>query len=266
MKIFDVHCHIYPDAIAQRAADSIGEFYHLDMHMSGTLGDLLEKGMAAGISRFLVNSAAITPNRVHSINDFLMRSVASDPEHLVGFGTMHPDLENVEAELDRLAAGGLCGVKLHPDFQHFCLDDEKAIAMFQAMADRNLPGLIHTGDYRYPYSEPARMARVLDRVPHLKVICAHLGGWSVWTDAWKELAGRPGVWVDTSSSLYALKPEEAAEVIRHYGVERVFFGTDYPMWAPDDELKRFLALPLTAEEQEKILHQNLEDFLASLDR
>ena len=109
----------------------------------------------------------------------------------------------MEKELDRIKAAGLKGVKLHPDFQHFCLDDEKAIAMFEAMAARNLPALIHTGDSRYPYSEPARMARVLEKVPKLRVICAHLGGWSVWTDAWHTLAGREGVWVDTSSSLYA---------------------------------------------------------------
>jgi len=265
MTIFDVHCHVYPDAIAQRAADSIGQFYDLKMHMSGTLGDLLSRGGEAGISRFVVNSAAITPNRVHSVNDFLIRTAQSDPIHLVGFGTMHPDYEDVPGELDRICQNGLKGVKLHPDFQHFCLDDQKAVAMFQAMAERNLPALIHTGDYRYPYSEPVRMARVLDQVPDLKVICAHLGGWSVWTEAWKELAGRPGVWVDTSSSLYALDPAEAADVIRHYGVDRVFFGTDYPMWEPAEEIERFLRLPLTEEEQEKILHLNLEKFLAELD-
>lgn len=264
MKIFDVHCHVYPDAIAKRAADSIGEFYQLNMHMSGTLSDLLSRGQAAGISRFVINSAAVTASRVHSINDFLIQAAASDPEHLVGFGTMHPDYENIGGELDRIRQNGLHGVKLHPDFQHFCLDDSKAIAMFEALAERGLPALIHTGDHRYPYSEPARMAKVLDKVPDLQVICAHLGGWSVWTEAWKELAGRPGVWVDTSSSLYAITPEEGAQIIHRYGVDRVFFGTDYPMWAPDDELKRFMALPLTDEEREKILHANLEQFLASL--
>ncbi len=261
MKIIDVHCHVYPDAIAQRAADSIGAFYELDMHMSGTLGELMVRGTQAGISQFVINSAAITASRVRSINDYLISAAQSAPERLIGFGTMHPDLEDVEGELDRLMAAGLRGVKLHPDFQHFCLDDEKVVRMFAALAERGLPALIHTGDHRYPYSEPARMARVLDQLPDLKVICAHLGGWSVWSDAWKVLAGRPGVWVDTSSSLYALTPEEGAQIIRRYGVDRVFFGTDYPMWAPDDELARFLKLPLTQEEQEKILHENLEKFL-----
>ena len=45
----------------------------------------------------------------------------------------------------------------------------------------------------------------------------------------------------------------------------LFFGTDYPMWKPDEELRRFLRLPLTAQEQEKILHLNFEAFLAQLD-
>ena len=264
MKIIDVHAHIYPDAIAQRAADSIGVFYDIPMHMSGTVNELLVHGQAAGISQFVVCSAAVTPSRVRSVNDYLISAAAEHPEEFVGFGTMHAEFDAVEEELDRIKAAGLKGVKLHPDFQHFCLDDEKAIAMFQAMADRNLPALIHTGDHRYPYSEPARMARVLDRVPHLKAICAHLGGWSVWNDAWRELAGRPGVWVDTCSSLYAISPEEAAEVIRRYGADRVFFGTDYPMWNPTEEVQKFLRLPLTEKEQEMILHLNFEKFLAEL--
>lgn len=265
MKIIDVHAHVYPDTIAQRAADSIGEFYDIPMCLSGTVHDLLVHGRAAGISQFLVCSAAVTPSRVRSVNDYLIGVSQTYPDTFVTFGTMHAGYEDVEGELDRIKAAGLKGVKLHPDFQHFCLDDEKAIAMFRAMAERNLPALIHTGDQRYPYSQPRRMARVLDAVPQLKAICAHLGGWSVWTDAWRELAGRPGVWVDTSSSLYALSPEEAAEVIRHYGVDRVFFGTDYPMWKPDEELRKFMRLPLTAQEQEKILHLNFEAFLAQLD-
>ena len=150
------------------------------------------------------------------------------------------------------------------DFQHFCLDDPKAIHMFEAMAERNLPAIIHTGDTRYPYSDPERMARALDRVPSLKAVCAHLGGWSVWDQAWKLLAGRGNVWVDTSSSLYAMEPETAVKVIHRYGVDRVFFGTDYPMWKPDEELARFGALPLTEGEREQILHRNSEAFLAAL--
>ena len=259
--IIDTHAHIYPDKIALKAAASIGDFYKIPMNLDGTLGTLLRAGEEAGVSRFLVQSVAVTWERVHSINDFIARSVEEHPRQLIGFGAMHPDHPEMEKELDRLMGMGLKGIKLHPDFQHFCLDDSAAIRLFEAMAERNLPLLVHTGDKRYPYSAPEKMARALDRVPSLRAICAHLGGWSVWSDAWKMLAGRGNVYVDCSSSLYALEPEEAVKIIHRYKADHVFFGTDYPMWTPKEEIERVLALPLTEEEREMIFHRNFERFI-----
>lgn len=261
MTIIDTHAHIYPDKIAQKAAQSIGEFYDIDMHLDGTVNTLLAAGDEAGVSRFLVHSVAVTWERARSINDFIAASVQAYPERFIGFGSMHPDHPEMDQELDRMLALGLRGVKLHPDFQHFMLDDPKAIRLFEAMAERGLALLAHTGDKRYPYSQPERMARALDRVPRLRAICAHFGGWSVWSDAWKILAGRGNVYVDCSSSLYAVQPEEAVKIIHRYGADRVFFGSDYPMWSPAEELERFMALPLTQEERELILHRNFERFI-----
>ncbi|MBQ8537910.1 MAG: amidohydrolase, partial [Clostridia bacterium] len=123
MTIIDTHAHIYPDAIAQKAARSIGEFYEIPMDLDGTLGSLLSAGQAAGISRFLVHSVAVTWERAHNINDFIHASVQAHPDLLIGFGSTHPDHPEMEKELDRIMALGLKGVKLHPDFQYFGLDD-----------------------------------------------------------------------------------------------------------------------------------------------
>lgn len=265
MTIIDTHAHIYPDKIAQKAAQSIGDFYEIPMNLNGTVSSLLKAGEEAGVSRFLVHSVAVTWERAHSINDFIAASVAEHPDQFVGFGSIHPDHPEMEKELDRMLALGLKGVKLHPDFQHFMLDDAAAIRLFRVMADRGLTLLVHTGDKRYPYSEPERMARALDQVPQLVAICAHLGGWSIWSDAWKLLAGRSNVYVDCCSSLYALEPEEAVRIIRRYGADRVFFGTDYPMWSPKVEVERFMALPLTENERELILHRNFERLMGEVD-
>ena len=264
MEFMDSHAHIYPDAIALKAAQSIADFYRIDMQEDGRLATLLERGRLAGITAHLVHSVGVTPERVPGINDYLMKTVAQHPDRLVGFGTLHPGMADVRTELKRIRAGGLRGVKLHPDFQHFCLDDPAAVEMFRVLADMGMPALVHTGDTRYPYSEPARMARVLRAVPELKAICAHLGGWSVWSEAWKELADLPNAWVDTSSSLYALEPDAAAAIIRRYEGTHVFFGTDYPMWDPVEERARFEALPLREAERENIAHRNLEAFLKGL--
>ena len=265
MQLIDSHAHINPDAIAVKAAHSIAEFYDIPMCGDGRLETLLTRGAKAGISRHLVHSVGVTPDRVTSVNDYLMRTVAAHPDRLVGFGTMHPDVPDVRAELKRIRAGGLRGVKVHPDFQHFLLDSGAAVAMFRALAEAGMPALVHTGDTRYPYSQPARMAAVLRAVPGLKVICAHLGGWSMWDEGWKQLADLDGVWVDTSSSLYAMNPSWAVDIIHRYGADRVFFGTDYPMWDPVEERARFDALPLLDSERQDIAYLNFEKFQKGLD-
>lgn len=262
MRIIDIHAHIYPDAIAGRAVDAIGSFYHFPMEMDGTVDTLLAQSAQAGISLSCTHSAAVTPTHVEHINTFLMEAAAAHPDRLLPCGTMHPDFPNVADELDRIQALGARAVKLHPDFQRFCLDGEKALSMFAAIAQRDLAAIVHVGDTRYPYSQPARMARVLRRVPRLKAVCAHLGGWSEWTEGWRDLSQLPNAWVDTSSSLYALSPETAVEIIRRYGAHRALFGTDYPMWTPQGELERFMRLPLTNQERERILHGSAEELFA----
>ena len=42
MPIVDAHCHIYPEKIAARAVQSVGDFYSLEMDGDGTADRLLE--------------------------------------------------------------------------------------------------------------------------------------------------------------------------------------------------------------------------------
>ena len=97
---------------------------------------------------------------------------------------------------------------------------------------------------------------MLDRYPRLTVIGAHFGGWSVWEDAVRLLVGYEHFYVDCSSSLYAMTPAAARTLIDAFGVGRVLFGTDYPMWDIKTELERFMALDLTDAERERILAEN----------
>ena len=47
MEIIDAHAHIYPDKIADKATKAIGDFYGLNMEMTGTAERLVEEGKAA---------------------------------------------------------------------------------------------------------------------------------------------------------------------------------------------------------------------------
>ena len=44
MKIIDFHSHIYPEKIAEKAVESVGEFYGIGMDGKGTAKDLLKEG------------------------------------------------------------------------------------------------------------------------------------------------------------------------------------------------------------------------------
>ena len=159
-----------------------------------------------------------------------------------------------------MKAEGLRGVKLHPDFQKFeisapCMDEA-----YEAMAQLNLPVLFHTGDRRYHFSSPSHIPIIRRRHPHLKIICAHFGGYTEWDEAEKCLKGED-IWVDSSSSFFALGAERVRHLISLYGEERVLFGSDYPMWSVGDEIQNILSLNLPGRVNEQVFSGNLSKLL-----
>ena len=254
-RIIDSHCHIYPDKIAEKASASTGRFYNLPASLDGKISTLLEHGRKAGIEHFIVQSVATTPKQVSSINHFIADSVAASDGHFTGLGTLHPDSEDIKADVNEIITLGLKGVKLHPDIQGVAIDDPRMHKIY-ALCEGRLPMLLHTGDYRYDLSNPNHMIPILEQYPNLTVIGAHFGGWSIWEEATEKLCKYKNFLVDCSSSLYAISPETAKNLIHIYGVERVLFGTDYPLWCPEDEIERFMKIDLTEEEREAIFYNN----------
>lgn len=260
MTIIDAHTHIYPQKISEAAVQSISDFYDIPMTADGTLETLLRIGGDAGISKFLIHSVATVPHQVERINNFLADSMKAYPDKLIGFMALHQDMEDPATEIDRAITMGFKGIKLHPDFQKFAIDDPKVFPIYEAAAGR-IPILFHMGDYRYNYSKPKQLATVLDNFPKLQVIGAHYAGWSEWDDAAKYLKSYR-LWVDSSSSSYTLPPAKIKKMISVFGTDFVLFGTDYPMWGPKRELEVLQSIGLSDEELEKIFYKNVTELLS----
>jgi len=251
MRIIDFHTHIYPDAIAQKAAHSIEDFYELDGGgMDGRVETLLKRGKEAGITHYVVLPVGLKPNHVRHINEFAISQVAQHPE-FTGFGTIHAAMDNLEEEVEFIQKAGLKGVKMHPDTQLFHIDDPRLFPAYELLREKGLMVMLHMGDKRYDYSHPARLRRVMDEFPGLKVMAAHFGGYSVPETAY-ELLKDTDCFMDISSSMMFMEKETARDYIRRYGAERLVYGTDYPLWDPVVEVKRFLSLGLTDGETEQI--------------
>jgi predicted TIM-barrel fold metal-dependent hydrolase len=129
-----------------------------------------------------------------------------------------------------------------------------------AALEGRLPVIFHTGDYRYSFSHPSRLARALDAFPELTAVAAHFGGWSLFDIAMDHLLERR-CYFDVSSSLPFLGKRRAAELIHIYGAERFLFGSDYPMWDPAACVEEFLSLNLPETERDLILRQNARAIL-----
>ena len=258
MPIVDAHVHIYPEKIAARAVESVGDFYNIEMDGGGTADTYAELMPEAGITHAIVHSVAVKPKTVESINNFIIESCQKNPGY-IGFMAMHPDYENPQAEIDRCLAAGLRGMKIHPDTQYVNADDPRMMEIYAMLEGRG--GLIlHAGDYRYDYSHPRRIKNICRTFPNLKVNAAHFGGWSV-PDLAVEYMEDETCFMDCSSSFFILGRRRAKELINLYGADRILFGSDFPMWSPVAELEFLRSLELTDAQMEQICWRNAERFV-----
>lgn len=258
MPVIDVHAHVFPHKILEKAVAAISTFYDdLPMHTDGSLEMLKTRMQQHGVDKTIVFTTATTKSQVASIHGFIHTLQEESGGKLIGFGTLHPDMTEIEIEeeINNILRLGLKGIKLHPDFQHIAADSSAVFSMAE-LAQGRLPLLIHAGDYRHGFSHPEQIRRLAAAYPKLTVIAAHFGGWSQWYKSPDQLAGLPNVYVDTSSSLAFLSEEKVRELIKRFGDEHVLFGSDYPMWDVGAELAGIRHLGLPEESLRKILHDN----------
>ncbi|MBQ7792796.1 MAG: amidohydrolase family protein [Clostridia bacterium] len=259
MKIIDCHCHIYPQKIAEKAVKAVGDFYDIPMDcQGGTANDLLTEWKPYGVEKMLVHSTATRPDQVAHINDFLL-GVLQNHSEFIGFGTLHPDYDDNEGQIEKLLANGIKGIKFHPDFGRLDILSPEMYHIYEMLTDK-LTVMFHVGDPRYDYSHPTKIKKILEDFPNLTVIGAHMGGYTVWEESLDILCGK-NIYFDTSSTLSFISPELAVKIIKKHGIEKILFGTDYPMWHIKQEIENMEKLPLSDDEKEIIFHENAERLL-----
>jgi len=284
--IIDIHTHAFPDEIAPRAIEALSKCSGVAPHTDGTLAGLRASMRKAGIDRAVVAPIATKPAQVASINrwaaevnnrgevsrDLRSAQITKHPaakadrahHDIICLGTLHPDQEDWGPDIAQLVADGTPGVKLHPDYQLFFVDDAKVMPMYRALADAGLFLLFHAGvDIGLPppvHCTPGRLARVLDEVPDLTVIAAHMGGYKCWDEVHRYLAGR-NLFLDTCYTFADLGAERMTALIRAHGADRVLFGTDSPWTDQAAEVANIRGLDLDAAEIDALLGGNAQKLL-----
>ena len=266
MFIIDSHCHVYPQAIAAKAVKGVSDFYDgVKSYGDGLASTVKEHWKGYGVGHAVIFSVATKLEQVDRINTFVSSTVSDGDGFFTGLGTVHQDVPDMAEAVDRIFSLGLKGVKLHPDTQGCALDDPMLFPLYEACAGR-IPVMLHTGDFRYDYSNPNRMEKVLKLFPKTTFIGAHFGGWSVWDEATRLLHGYDNLFVDSSSTFHWVEPSKVKTYIRTYGSEKVMFGSDFPMWNVKPELDAMLSLNLSDSEYENIFHITAQRLFKIKDR
>ena len=261
--IIDFHVHAFPDALAAKALPLLskcsgGVKPNYDATISG-----LESYLAKNnVDYAVVLNIATNPHQEKKVNDFAISLL--EKKNIIPFGSVHPDSPNALSELERLAKAGIRGIKLHPDYQHFFVDDEKMFPIYKKIAELGFITVFHAGvDIGYPkpvHCTPERLLRVLDLFDDAPVVAAHFGGWLLWDSVLEDLCGTQ-VYLDTAFSSGKMPPDYAKELIKTHGADKVLLGSDMPWSDTLDEVRFVQSLDLSAEDEEKILSNNAKRLL-----
>ncbi|MDY6917989.1 MAG: amidohydrolase family protein [Chloroflexota bacterium] len=244
--IVDFHTHIVPPWIKERRQDYLGRdalFDHLYANPKAKLAtaeDLVtsmdEESIDVSVA---LNLGWISHELCVETNDYIMEAIARHPRRLVGFGAVQPTAGDAAvAEVERCASGGLKGIgELRPDVQGFDPGDEALMAPLVEMAARHdMILLTHASEpvgHQYAGKgevTPDVLYRFITRFPQLPFVCAHWGGGLPFYALMPEVAAAlKNVYFDTAATPFLYRPDIFRYVADIAGVDKVLFGTDYPL-------------------------------------
>jgi hypothetical protein len=263
-RIIDFHTHAFPDSLALRAMEALssGAEDWPACH-DGTIGGLLRSMDEAGIDSAVVCSIATKPTQERPILEW-SKSIAS--HRIIPFISLHPNgaARDQEDLLDEAVDAGIKGVKFHCMYQNFAADEERVYRMYEAIAERGLIALFHAGfDICWPESDvvsPARLLKVHRRVPNLRMVAAHYGGWRMWEEVAEKLAGEE-IYFDTAFTLGQIKDETWDKIWNRHSPDRILFATDSPWMDQKKDLERLREKVGTGEAFNKLASQNASKLL-----
>jgi len=255
--VIDSHCHIYPGKIAEKAVDAVGNYYGIPPTYDG-VGESLAGDTTSKIDQYVVCSVATSARQIIGINEFIEMTVKRARGRFIGLGTYYPLEDDVQMVVDDALARGLHGFKIHPDMQERNADDPNFMRLYGACGKAGIPVMIHTGDDRHDGANPERMLDIYKSFPNTIFIGAHFSGYQQWDKVLSMIAPAelPNVYVDISSTFNYIDDAYVLELIRAFGVDKCMFGTDYPLWDRDEELRRLFGLKLSSREYRQILSEN----------
>ena len=263
--IIDFHTHIFPKYICENRekyfpGESAFKLLY-DSPKSKLVGakELIEAMDEQGIDRSVIFGFPWkNPELSGKQNDYIMESVAAYPDRLVGFCCLDPSGRETGRELERCLRDGLSGLG-ELAFYESGIDTaslDRLASLMEICRDFDVPVLIHTNEpvgHMYPGKSPNTLMQIytlVRRFPENKIVLAHWGGgiflYSLLKKEVKE--SLKNVWYDTAASPFLYNPDIWRYARNLVGVDKILFGTDFPLLKPDRYFKELKSSGLAEED------------------
>lgn len=264
-EIIDSHVHTFPDKIAEGAVGKLQKISGITPATNGTVTDTLRVMQENHVDHGILLNIATLPKQQTSINNCAKEINDSMGERFTAFGSVHFLAEDALTELERIKAMGISGIKLHPDYQDFLIDDERLFPIYEKCAALSLPIVFHAGwDCYSPdliHAPPAASRRVLDTFPKLTMVLAHFGGLRLWDEVEASLIGQ-NVWLDTAMCATFGEAKQIERLIKLHDPDKILLGSDCPWEHPARSVEFILGMDLSEELKRKILSENARRLLS----
>jgi uncharacterized protein len=277
--IIDIHTHIFPpEIVAHRERFFPGEpafeLLYADRKKSPLAAG---EDLIAALDTHQVQGAATfgfpwkQSSLIRRSNDYVLEAVRRFPQRLVGFVCLNPELPDTREEAERCLRAGMKGIGELALYGSSSPQSWKELfsPLARLAADWGVPLLLHTNEpvgHSYPGKErlpPWDLYELIRSFPETKFILAHWGG-GLW---WYQLLKREvrevlkNTYVDTAASPFLFLPEIYRYAIDILGVDKILFGSDYPLLTLDRYLKELKDARVAAADRLAILGVNAQRML-----
>lgn len=270
--IIDAHTHIFPpEFIAGRnellTDPCFAEMYENPKARMLNADDLVASMDEAGIDASVAVSISWEdPGLCFSHNDYLMDAVKRYPRRIIGLGMVAVNLvANPLSELERIRKGGLAGIgELRPglvcgDF----VDGNETGQVMEYLAAHGMVLMMHSSEpvgHLYPgkgKQTPEYIYPLVKKFPDVKIILGHLGGGLPFYHLQPEVKQDcRNVYYDGAALPYLYESRAYRLSAELAGVERILFGSDFPLISQKRSLEYLSGAGLGPEDKNRILGLN----------
>jgi hypothetical protein len=272
--ILDVHTHIFPRQIRNKREDYFADEPAFEKLYQSPKSRLVgAREMLAAMDENQVDKCVVfgfpwKGTRLFKLhNDYICEAVNRYPDRFIGLGCFDPFSDGVAEETQRcLQEGGLSGIGELAFYQSGIENSSlsRLAPIMEICQAFNLPVMIHTNEpigHTYPGKTPNTMAqiyRLVGKFPQNKIVLAHWGGGLFFFSLLKKEVRQRlhNVYFDTAASPYLYEPSVYRLAVDLVGVEKILFGSDFPLLPPSRYFDEMKSAGLSEEEMRRICGLN----------